>query len=70
MKTKEFKCTSNQFTTPFVSSKTASYEESKGIFCQLSKKTGRAFGEVRAALARLAAVAGRMFHSEVLGWLL
>ena len=33
-------------------------------------KTGRGFGEVGAASARLAAAAGRMFRNEGLGWLL
>lgn len=33
-------------------------------------KTGRGFGKLSTALAHLAAAAGRMFHSEGLGWLL
>lgn len=37
---------------------------------QIEQKSGGGFGEVAAALARLAAVAGRMFLSEGLGWLL
>ena len=68
MKAEEFTCASNQFTTPFVSRKTASHEESRGDTLQIEQKAGGGFGEVSAALARLAAVAGRMFHSEGLGW--
>lgn len=74
MKAEEFSCVSNQFTASFVSWKMVSYEKKKGKEKKgrpaNGAKTGTGSGEVSTALACLAAVAGRMFHSEGLGWLL
>lgn len=77
MKAEEFSCVSNQFTASFVSWKMVSYEKKGGGKKKKKEgrsangaKTGTGSGEVSTALACLAAVVGRMFHSEGLGWLL